>query len=172
MISKTASTRASRLAAFLFVCVLVPGLRAAIEAERVKEDLISLHERHVIADTSFWLEHIVEGGKCDGAKVSALLVDLAKALQPAENLEQALKVLVHNQVISSPDYWQKSARAGAECSATNVAIVLTRLVSRLPGEPPKSASATPLEPTPVAKLQDKYDVIIAGAGTGGCGAAV
>jgi hypothetical protein len=172
MISKTASTGAMRLAAFLLICVSLTHLRAAVEPERVREDVTDLQERHVIADPNYWLEHVVQGGKCDGAKVATLLVELAKALQPTENLEQALKVLVHNQVIGTPDYWQKNAQAGAECSGTNVAIVLTRLVSRLPGDPPKSATATPLEPTPVAKLQDKYDVIIAGAGTGGCGAAV
>ncbi|MDB6005387.1 MAG: hypothetical protein JWR15_2374 [Prosthecobacter sp.] len=144
----------------------------AAEPESTRDNIAILHERKVISEADYWVEHATEGGKCDGEKVAVLLVELVKVLKPVTNASEAIDVLVERALISSPDYWKKNAVAGGVCDGANVGIILSRIVGRLPVETPKSASAKPLEVTPLAKLQESYDVVIAGAGTGGCGAAV
>lgn len=164
-----------RLTSLLFAALLLAPLatpRAAAESRLTRDDLATLSEHKIIDEPDYWLEHLVAGGKCDGAKVGALLVRAASLFQPVTTTNQALEVLMQRRVISTPDYWKKSAVAGGECSAANVSIVLSRTLGRLPLPAPKSAKATPLEATPAAQLKSSYDVIVAGAGTGGVGAAV
>ena len=137
-----------------------------------QRDLARLTERNLISDPEYWREHLLAESRCDGAKVGALLEDLAKAFKPAATIAEAIEVLVQRSVISSPDYWTKHAVAGQMCEAKNVAALLNRVARSLPLPPPKSAQAAPLEATPAASLKESYEVIVAGAGTGGVGAAV
>ena len=65
--------------------------------------------------------------------------------------DEALEVLTRQRVLSSPDYWKKTAIPGGVCVGKNVAIVLSRGAAQLPVDPPKSVNATPLEATVVAR---------------------
>jgi hypothetical protein len=157
-------------AALILFSIAAPA--AELNRSQVLSDLKRLDGRQLVAEPGYWREHLVGGGKCDGAKVAGLLVELTKVFGPVTSPAEALTVLAQRHIISSPDYWQKNAVPGGECVAANVAIVLNRIAGQLPLEIPKSAKATPLEATPAAQLKPGYDVIVAGAGTGGCGAAV
>lgn len=154
------------------IIALLLTLTVAGETESTGDNIAALRESKVIGEPDYWLEHAVAEGKCDGGKVAALLVELAKVLKPVTTTEEAIGVFIERGLISSPDYWRKNAVAGGVCGGANVAIVLGRIAARLPMKAPKSASAKPLEATPYEKLKDSYDVVIAGGGTGGCGAAV
>lgn len=148
------------------------ALCAEFNPAQARHDIERLRDHHFISEPAYWLEHVVVGGQCDGAKVGMLLTELAAKLQPDAQSGAALDVLMQQRVISSADYWRKNAVEGALCSATNVAIVLSRVAAQLPMDIPKSAQAKPLAATPPSQLKKSYDVIVAGAGTGGCGAAV
>lgn len=161
-----------RLLAVALLLLPLAALPANPNRTQALNDITRLGEHRIISEPDYWREHLVVGGKCDGAKVAALLIELTKVFGPVTTPADALDVLVQRRVIGSPDYWQKNAVPGGECVATNVAIVLSRIAAQLPMEIPKSAKATPLEATPAARLKPSYDVIVAGAGTGGCGAAV
>lgn len=153
--------------------LLAATVRAAVIDDRVvAADLAVLAERNVISNPVHWREHLAEGGRCDGADTAALLRELAGAFRPATNLADAVATLAAHGVIGSADYWTKNAVPGGRCEPGNVAVLLGRLASRLPLPTPRSASAAPLAATPAGKLRDKYDIVIAGAGTGGCGAAI
>ena len=143
-----------------------------VVVEQAENDLALLVDHKVLRASDYWRDHLVEGGKCDGAKVGALLLQLARVFKPAAEASEAVAVLTEHGVIGSPDYWRTKAVAGGTCDAGNVATVLNRVAARMPMPPPKSLSAKPLEPTTVGQLQDSYDVVVAGAGTGGCGAAI
>jgi hypothetical protein len=84
----------------------------------------------------------------------------------------AIAVLAERGIIGSPDYWTKNAVAGRACDAGNVAALLSHVVGRLPIEVPKSASAVPLDAVDASAIKGNYDIVVAGAGTGGCGAAI
>lgn len=142
------------------------------EPESTQDNIAALQKRSILSEPDYWLEHAVPEGKCDGAKVAVLLVELAKVMKPVKTTEEAIGVFIERGLIGTPDFWRKNAVPGGVCSGGNVAIVLARTAGRLPVEPPKSASATPLEATALEKLKSNYDVVIAGGGTGGCGAAV
>ncbi len=142
------------------------------EPESTRDNIAALQKRSILSEPDYWLEHAVPEGKCDGAKVAVLLVELAKVMKPVKTTEEAIGVFIERGLIGTPDFWRKNAVPGGVCGGGNVAIVLARAAGRLPIEPPKSASAKPLEATPLEKLRSSYDVVIAGGGTGGCGAAV
>ncbi len=142
------------------------------EPESTRDNIAALQKRSILSEPDYWLEHAVPEGKCDGAKVAVLLVELAKVMKPVKTTEEAISVFIERGLIGTPDFWRKNAVPGGVCGGGNVAIVLARTAGRLPVEPPKSASAKPLEATPQEKLKSSYDVVIAGGGTGGCGAAV
>jgi hypothetical protein len=104
--------------------------------------------------------------------VAALLRRAAAVYKPVANTKEAVDVLLDRGIISSPKYWMEHATAGEVCDAGDVAVVIGRIVGRLPVAAPKSSTAAPLEPIPADQLKGSYDVVVAGAGTGGCGAAI
>ncbi|MFA7005595.1 MAG: FAD-dependent oxidoreductase, partial [Verrucomicrobiia bacterium] len=95
----------------------------------------------------------------------------AKVFKAVTTTEEAIAVIAERGVIGQPDYWRRSAVAGNVCAALSVATVLNGIASRLPTPPPKSVNAKPLEAVTTAQLRDSYDIVVAGAGTGGVGAA-
>ena len=164
----------------LFVAAAVLALLAAIplpaaptRIDRTDESIAALTEHHFLNDPEYWQQNATPTGKCDGAKVAKMLVDVAKVFKgsPATT-DEAIEELVKHGVIGSPEVWHKSAVEGGSMNGANVATVLNRLAAKLPLPPPASAKATPLEATPPAKLKGSYDIVIAGAGTGGVGVAV
>lgn len=158
---------------FIFTFLLSITMASLAASTQVTEsDLEALTERHIIESPDYWRENATEAGKCDGAKVAEVLIKIAGLFKPVSTLDEALLVLVQHRVLSSPDYWQKTAIPGGVCVGKNVAIVLNRGAAQLPVEPPKSVHATPLKPAEFDHLSERYDVVVAGAGTGGVGAAV
>ncbi|MCB1277838.1 FAD-dependent oxidoreductase [Prosthecobacter sp.] len=159
-----------RILVILLLAFTITARAASTQA--TETDLEALAEKHIIESPDYWRSNATETGKCDGEKVAELLMKVAGLFKPVASLDEALEVLVRQRVLSSPDYWKKSAVPGGVCVGKNVAIVLSRGAALLPVDPPKSANAKPLEATTFEKLRDRYDVVIAGAGTGGVGAAV
>jgi hypothetical protein len=104
--------------------------------------------------------------------VAALLLELARVLRPGATADQAIAVLAERRILGAPEYWTTNAVAGRTCEARNVATVLARVAARMPLPVPKSAGARPLEATAPEQLRSRYDVVVAGAGTGGSAAAV
>lgn len=144
----------------------------AASTQVTEEDLAALTEKGVIESPDYWRANATDAGSCDGARVASLLIKIASLTMPVKTLDEALEVLTRQRVLGSPDFWKKSAVPGAACTGKNVAILLSRGAAQLPVDPPKSVNATPLDATGFDQLRDSYDVVIAGAGTGGVGAAV
>lgn len=147
---------------------------AKAQDPRVRAAVLLLADRKVLADPQGWSAKLVPGGSVDGAEAGKLLVSLAGTLKPVATLPEAVDALAERGVISSKEYWTKNAVAGRTCDGKNLGEVVARVAARMPMAVPvpKSVGATPLAPTPADKLRDRYDVVIAGAGTGGFGAAV
>ncbi len=161
----------------LLVAALLGGplLSSAVEkpdVEQVRCDLAALAERDLITAPEEWERLLTAGDTCAGEQAAALLVQATKAFKPVANIQEALAVLAQRGVTSSPDYWIKATAAGRTCGSANLAVLLGRIASRLPVRPTRPFTAAPLAATPAAELQPRYDVVIAGAGTGGCGAAI
>lgn len=160
-------------AAVLALLAKTPLPAAPTRIDRTDESIAALSEHHFLSDPEYWQQNAIPTGKCDGAKVAKMLVDVAKVFKGAPaTADEAIEVLAKHGVIGSPEVWHKSAVEGGSMNGANVATVLNRLAAKLPLPPPKSATATPLEATPPGKLRGTYDIVIAGAGTGGVGVAV
>lgn len=141
--------------------------------DRTPESVEALAGHHFLSEPEYWLQNALPKHKCDGAKVAKMLVEVARVFKETPTTtEQAIDVLVKHGVIGQPSAWVAGTEPGATMEGANVATVLNRCEARLPLDPPSSAKAAPLEATPPAKLQSGYDVVIAGAGTGGVGVAV
>lgn len=134
--------------------------------------LRQLVENGVLADADLTDADLADQAKVDGARTAGALTKIARMLEPGTDAADALGTLAARGIIGSVEYWKKNAVAGRTCDGPKIAIILERASTRLPTPPPASAKATPLKPTAIADLKDSYDIVIAGAGTGGCGAAV
>jgi hypothetical protein len=147
---------------------------AAAPDPRVRTAVLRLADLKVLDGR--WAALLFPGGSVDGDEAGKLLVALAGTLspKPVATPAEAIDLLAERNVISSKEYWTKNAVAGRTCDGRNLGEVVARVFSRLPMAVPVPASvgATPLAPTPADKLRPAYDVVIAGAGTGGFGAAV
>lgn len=159
------------LLALLFL-ILQPAAHPATSPQQVAHDIRVLSEARIVSDADYWQQHLVEGGRCEGEKVAVLLTELANMLEPKTPAAEALRVLAARGIIGTPDYWEKHAVPAGVCDARNVQILFNRTASRLPIPIPESVKATPLPVLPAEGMRAQYDVVIAGAGTGGCGAAV
>lgn len=146
---------------------------APTTVDHTDDSIAALRDHQFLSDPEYWLQNATPTGKCEGAKVATMLVEVAKVFKGnSATPEEAIEVLAKHGVIGAPDAWRKVVVAGVTMNGTNVAAVLNRCAGHLPIPAPKSASAPPLEATPPAKLKSGYDVVIAGAGTGGVGVAV
>ncbi len=153
--------------------LFVSAFKLQAAAIRVTDaDLAALAEKQLIDSPEYWREHAQESQTCDGVKVQVVAIRLASLFKPVTTLDEALSVLTQHRVISSPEYWKKTAVPGGSCIGKNVAVLLSRGAEQIPVDPPKSVNAKPLEATPFNKVRDSYDVVIAGGGMGGVGAAV
>jgi hypothetical protein len=162
-------------AVLLALLLSLPALLSALDKpdpEQVRADLAALAERELIASPEEWQSLLTAQDTCAGEKVAALLIQATKAFKPVADIREAIDVLAQRGVTSSPEYWTKGAVAGRTCGSANLAVLLNRIASRLPIRPTRAFTAEPLAATPAAHLKPRYDVIIAGAGTGGCGAAI
>lgn len=140
--------------------------------DQVREDLASLAERGVLSDPEAWADRLLARASCEGEQAALLLVQLARVFKPVQNLSEALEVLRQRGITSSADYWVKATAPGSACGSANLAVLIGRIAARLPIRPARPFTAEPLAATPPEQLRPGYDVVIAGAGTGGCGAAI
>ncbi|OGV73746.1 MAG: hypothetical protein A3K19_12005 [Lentisphaerae bacterium RIFOXYB12_FULL_65_16] len=141
-------------------------------SEQVRYDLALLAERGLVTAPDAWAERLVASPTCDGEQAAALLVQAVQAFKPVKDVREAIDVLAQRGVIGSPEYWVKGTATGSTCSSANLAIVLNRIASRLPIRQTRPFTAAPLAAIPAAQIKPRYDVVIAGAGTGGCGTAI
>ena len=158
--------------AALFLMSQPPGVAATARVDHTDESIAALHDHQDLSDAEYWQQNATPTGKCDGEKVAKMLVEVAKVFKPVTTTEEAIDVLSQHGVIGSPDAWRKGIAPGHTMTGANVATVLNRCAVHLPVPAPNSAKATPLEATPPAQLKDSYDIVVAGAGTGGVGVAV
>lgn len=132
----------------------------------------ALADRGIIKDAERWEKDLVAGTKIPGDQAAALLVDLAKFYKPTATIDEAIAVLTERGAIGSQDYWKQNTRGGRACDGKLLGVVLSRVATSLPIPAPKSFKADPLPVAEPSTWKDSYDVVVAGAGTGGCGAAV
>ena len=151
------------------VTALLLAQLAALIAANARSAIDALAERGLISSVAEWETQLVAGAKNDGGKAGALLVKLAQVFEAVTTTREAIDVLANRGVIGAPEYWIKNAVEGGTCDGGNLSILLARMVQVAPMQPAKLTRATPATPTP---LRDHYDIVIAGAGMGGCGAAV
>jgi hypothetical protein len=140
--------------------------------EQVRYDLALLAERGLVQQPEEWGNRLLAKPSCEGEQAAALLVQITRVFQPVQNVAEALDVLVQRGITRSADYWSKATAPGRTCSSANLAVLISRIAARLPIALARPFTAEPLAPTPSAQLRADYDVVIAGAGTGGCGAAI
>ncbi|MFA5193051.1 MAG: hypothetical protein WC740_20270, partial [Verrucomicrobiia bacterium] len=108
---------------------------AEVAEEQVQHDIAVLAEHHIISAPDYWQKHVVTGGKCDGAKVAALLMEVARVFKPVTTTREAIAEIARRGIIGQPEYWIKRAVEGGVCDASSVAIVLNHVVGRLPVPP-------------------------------------
>jgi len=141
-------------------------------SEQVRYDLALLAEHGLLAEPDVWAERLLTRPTCDGGQAAALLVQVARAFKPVQDLREAVDILAQRGVTSSAEYWLGATSAGRSCGSANLAVLLGRIAARLPIRQTRPFAAAPLAATPASQLRPQYDVVIAGAGTGGCGAAI
>ena len=90
-----------------------------------------LVDRHIIESPEYWLTHAIEGEKCEGAYVRALLQKAASLLQPGSDAVKAVEVCSTAGILGSIDYWKKNAVDGGKCDGKNVATILRRISQRV-----------------------------------------
>ena len=110
----------------------------------------------------------------DGKRAGDLLVKLSGLFRPTASVDEAINELVARRLITSPTAWSERTVAGNKVTGADVAAIVQRVVSQLwrPIPVPRSFVAEPLEPQDGSAIRGRYDVVIAGAGCGGCGAAI
>jgi len=109
---------------------------AAGDAGALLSANLSILLRHqVITATNYWQEHAVAGAYCDGERVSELLLRAAGKFRPVSSLEDAVRVLNRERVITSVAYWTSGAAPGAHCAGLYVAKLINNLAHRLQALP-------------------------------------
>ncbi len=116
----------------------VPTLDAeAVSAEadgKLAASVAKLKELGVIGDPDYWLQNAVRGKSCDGAMVGDLIISAAKKFSPADNVQDAVNILVDNKILENKDsveYWQTKAVAGKKCPGRFVSIMINQLADTL-----------------------------------------
>lgn len=105
-----------------------PKTDAGPPNEQVVADVKSLVERKIISGADYWLANARKGANCDGKQVGLMLVNMAYAFEPANSLDEALRILVAHKILSSPAYWQERALPNRKCSGDNVRSVIRNFV--------------------------------------------
>ncbi|HYF37245.1 MAG TPA: FAD-dependent oxidoreductase [Prosthecobacter sp.] len=92
--------------------------------EQLISDVKVLVAEKIVDSPDYWLANARSGRQCDGKEVQAMLLKMARAFEPAENLSGALSVLKTRKVLSSPAFWAERAVADRNCSGENVRLVI------------------------------------------------
>lgn len=108
---------------------------AAVEADgKLVDSVAKLKELGIISDSEYWLQNAVKGKSCDGGMVADLIINAAKKFGTADNLQDAVKILVDNKILQDKDtveYWQTKAVAGKKCPGRFVGIIINQIASTL-----------------------------------------
>lgn len=113
----------------------------------------------------------------NGEVTGRLLIQLARSFRDLNTLNGAVTTLNIRQIIKGEEeihYWLDNGVVGKHCNIKWIENLLKRMVAGLPiplSSPP-SFREIPLQPIQPVLVGTQYDVIIAGAGSGGCGAAI
>lgn len=164
-----------RRSVWLLCLVSVASAAVAVparDAVTLRHALAALAERGVVGEPEAWAERLLAQPVCDGAQAAELLLKAARLFAPVGDVREALELLERRGLTGSAEYWVKATAAGRSCDSANLAVLLGRIAARLPWPPARPLAAAPLEAAPPGALKERYDVVIAGAGTGGCGAAI
>jgi len=103
------------------------------EPERVAEAVKKLQDIGVITDGSYWLDNAQKGKSCDGPAVAELMIAAAKKFGPADNVSDAIKILMDNKVIQnkkSGDFWNKAVTT-SHCSGNFVGGLIVQMAEVL-----------------------------------------
>ena len=101
---------------------------SAPPGEQVVSDLHALVDKKIIDLPDYWLEHVRKGATCEGERVEALLISMARSFEPVEDRAGALHVLAARKVFSSPAYWEQHAAPNSNCGGDNVRAVIRNFV--------------------------------------------
>ncbi len=154
------------------ICALALSISAEPVSEQVRYDLSMLAEHGFISEPDAWAERLFTKPVCDGEQAGLLLVQAAGVFKPVRTVREAVEVFAQRGVTRSEEYWIKGTTKGQTCGSANLAVLVNRLAARLPIRLTRPFTSEPLEPMTPAAIKPRYDVVIAGAGTGGCGAAI
>jgi hypothetical protein len=91
-------------------------------------DIRALADRGIVDSPDYWLAHTRKGAQCDGKLVEALLLNMARAFEPAPTVGDALRILLARKVLASPAYWEERAVVDRKCSGENVRAVIRNFV--------------------------------------------
>jgi hypothetical protein len=101
-----------------------PAPAPAAPNQQLKDDVQKLLDKKVVDDGGYWLANARKNGQCEGSKVEALLMAMARSFGPATNRSEALSLLVANKVLSSPTYWEERAVTRRSCGGDNVRAII------------------------------------------------
>ncbi len=108
--------------------VATPSPKALAAAMPPNEQLIAdvklLVDKKIVDAADYWLANARTGSQCDGKKVEGMLLNMARAFEPAEDLTKALQVLNARKIVGSPVFWAERATADRKCSGDNVRLVI------------------------------------------------
>jgi len=104
-----------------------PASPAAPNAQLIA-DVKVLTEKKIVDAPDYWLSNTAKGKQCEGKMVESLLLNMARAFEPANTRTDAFRVLVARKVLSSPTYWEERATADRKCSGDNVRSVMRNFV--------------------------------------------
>lgn len=105
-----------------------PKAEVVTPNEQVIADVKSLIDREIIRDADYWLANARKGANCGGEQIGLMLMKMAQSFEPANTLDEALRILVAHKILSSPTYWQERAVPGSQCSGDNARSVIRNFV--------------------------------------------
>ena len=141
---------------------------------RIKFLLDTLTRYGILDPKEDWFDQMTATDPCRGEIMGTLLIRLANAIRNLNTLDAAVTILGMRIGDLQTKYWLSHAIQGEECDLTHIRTLLESIVTTLPTPLPipPSIYATPLEPIQSEDVSAEYDIIVAGAGSGGCGVAI
>jgi hypothetical protein len=105
-----------------------PASPPAAANAQLTSDVKVLVEKKITDAPDYWLANAAKGAQCDGKQVETLLMNMARAFEPAASRADALRILAAHKVFSSPAYWEAHATPCGKCSGDNVRAVIRNFV--------------------------------------------
>ncbi|NBV21931.1 MAG: FAD-dependent oxidoreductase [Proteobacteria bacterium] len=96
--------------------------------DQFASDLKLLVDRKIVDAPDYWLANAVTGQQCDGERVAAMLLNMARHFEPATAATSSFQVLIAHKIFRSSTYWQERATTGHKCAGGNVRTVIRNFV--------------------------------------------